>query len=96
MVEGFIVSLDSVFSYLVAHLAACSWEIPSLACSELEIDGMKASIQSAWRAGVTLGMSLAGLLAGPPPSRRNLRRLLSLCRLGEGETVCGISSASCL
>ena len=37
MVEGFIVSLDLVFSYLVAHLAACSWEIPSLACSELGV-----------------------------------------------------------
>ena len=44
VVEGFIVSVDSVSCYLVTHLAACSWEVPSLARSELEIDGMEASI----------------------------------------------------
>ena len=36
LVEGFIVSVDSVSGYLVALLAACYWEVPALDRSRLE------------------------------------------------------------
>ena len=35
LVEGFIVSVDSAFGYLVARLAACYWEVPALVRSWL-------------------------------------------------------------
>ena len=48
LVEGFIVSVDSVFFVPRHSSLAVFWGIPSLAAEELEIDGMKALTKNAW------------------------------------------------
>ena len=48
VVEGFIVSVDSVFFVPRHSSLAVFWVVPPLAAEELEIDGMEALTKNAW------------------------------------------------